>query len=213
MKLYDYFENDILISSAYFPPVSYLEAIVNSKSVVIEQYENYRKQTYRNRCRIYAANGILALSVPVELATNKKILLKDVRVDYREAWQKQHFKSIESAYRNSPFYDYLIDDFMPFFTREIPFLLDLNMGILYAILDMIQLNKELKISSEFEHQPSNKIDLRNFYSPKKEDFSLTENKEYPQVFSDKFGFMPDLSSLDLIFNLGPETWSYLIGKY
>ena len=157
MKLYDYIENDILVSSAYFPPVSYLAAIVNSKSVVIEQYENYRKQTYRNRCRIYAANGILALSVPVELATNKKILLKDVRVDYREAWQKQHFKSIESAYRNSPFYDYLIDDFMPFFTREIPFLLDLNMGILHVILDIIQLNKELKISHEFEHQPSNKI--------------------------------------------------------
>ena len=213
MNLFANFENNLILSSAYFPPIGYLKAITESKSVTIEQYENYIKQSYRNRCKIYAANGILALSVPVELATNKKILFKDVKIDYCESWQKQHFKSIESAYRNSPFYDYLIDDFMPYFTRQIPFLLDLNMGILATLMDILQLEKKIKLSEEYEHVPTNKTDLRSYFHPKTGLQTSEEIKPYPQVFNEKFGFYPDLSCIDLIFNLGPESWSYLTGKY
>jgi hypothetical protein len=203
---------NILLSTAYLPSISYLKALVNSEILRIEQFENYIKQSYRNRCKIYAANGVMSLSIPVILATNKKILIKDVKIDYNVAWQKQHFKSIESAYRTSPFYDYLIDDFIPFYSKEYKFLLDFNLGLLNVILDIIQVDKQILLTEDYLHSPKETNDLRNFFSPKKENPGINELKPYPQVFDHKFGFQPDLSCIDLIFNLGSDAYDYLIGK-
>jgi hypothetical protein len=205
--------NDCLLTTAYLPPISYLQNVVNSNSTTIEQYENYIKQSYRNRCKIYAANGILDLSVPVIQATKKKILIKDVLIDYNVPWQKQHFKSIESAYSSSPFFDYLIDDFLPFFLKKYKYLFDFNLGLLKTILEIIQIDKQIEFTSEYQHQFFNKVDLRNYFSPKKTVFNRSLLKSYPQVFDEKYGFKPDLSCIDLIFNLGPQAYSYLIGKY
>ncbi len=206
-------KSGLLLSIAYLPPISYLKSIVNSKTVTIEQYENYSKHSYRNRCRIYAANGILDLSVPVILATRKKVLIKDVKIDYSISWQKQHIKSIESAYRTSPFFDYLFDDFLPFYNNNYPFLLDFNLKLLDVIFDILQLNNKIDLSVDYEHNLSDKLDLRNSFSPKMVN-STTENlKPYPQVFDAKFGFIPDLSCIDLIFNLGTQAYSYLIDRY
>jgi len=203
----------ILLSTACFPTISYIKSILCSHHVYIEQNENYIKQTYRNRYNIYAANGLLSLSVPVNFATNKKILIKDVRIDYDTNWQKQHFKSIESAYRSAPFYEFLIDDFMPFFNEKHTFLLDFNYSVLLTIFKILEINNNIVLSSDFEKNPVSKFDIRNAIHPKKENLFSTNFNEYPQVFADKHGFKKDLSFLDLLFNLGGEAYSYLIDKY
>lgn len=112
----------ILLNTAYFPPIQYLSKIKDYEEVIIEQYEHYGKQSYRNRCDIMTANGVMTLSVPVIKATSKKILTKETCIDYSTSWQKLHFKGIESAYKNSPYYDYYMDHFTSFFykKREIP---------------------------------------------------------------------------------------------
>jgi len=206
-------KNEILVSTAYLPPIAYLKALIESRFVVVEQFENYIKQTYRNRCKIFAANGVMSLSVPVELATTKKILIKDVKIDYREAWQKQHLRSIESAYGTSPFFEYLIDDFLPFYSNEYKFLLDYNQGLLDVILDILQADVPRSLSVDYEHIPANANNLRNHFNPKKDNIDVQLQNPYPQVFSAKFGFQPNLSCIDLVFNLGPGAYSYLIGKY
>ena len=206
-------DQDILVSMAYLPPVSYLKAIVNSRSCTIEQNENYLKQSYRNRCLIYAANGVMSLSIPVELATNKKILIKDVKIEYRESWQKNHLKSIKSAYGTSPYYDFLVDDFISYFTKEIKFLIDFNIGLLNVIFDILQIEKQILFSESYLHNPGHIQDYRNYFSPKKVHPEFSKFKPYPQVFSQKFGFQSDLSCIDLIFNLGSDAYSYLIDRY
>jgi hypothetical protein len=213
MSIYNTQINNILLSSAYFPSISYLSDIVLSDKVSIEQHEHYIKQTYRNRCKIYAANGVLSLSVPVILATNKKIQAKDVKIDYSIMWQKQHFKSIESAYRTSPFYEFLIGDFEPFFTKAFTYLLDLNLNIMHTMLDILQIEKDIDLTSDYEHSPIDKSDLRTWHHPKKENPKPALLKPYPQVFDQKYGFQANLSGLDLIFNLGSEAYTYLIEKY
>lgn len=213
MNGHELIASQIILSSAAFPAVSYLKAIVLSEHTTIEHFENYIKQTFRNRYVIYAANGLLSLSIPVILATNRKIRIKDVRIDYDTNWQKQHYKSIESAYRSSPFFEYMIDDFQPFFNEKHKFLFDYNLKVLEIVLNILEVDKKIDLTIDFENIPACKIDLRSAIHPKKESIYKDQLKTYPQVFSDKFGFKSDLSCLDLIFNLGNETYSYLINKY
>ena len=203
----------VLLSTACFPPISYLKTILNFGNIYIEHFENYLKQSYRNRYIICAANGLMSLSIPVILATNKKIHVKDVRIDYATNWQKQHFKSIESAYRSTPFYEYLIDDFIVFFNQKYTFLVDYNLLIINTILNILEIEKKIELTSDFEKKPIDKIDLRNKIHPKKDSEFLSFLKSYPQVFDQKFGFQKDLSCIDILFNIGSEAYSYLIDKY
>ena len=140
--------NNLLLTTAYFPPISYFSAITQATQVTIEQYENFGKQSYRNRCNIMAANGVLALTVPVVKA-NSKTLTKDLKITYATPWQKLHFKGIESAYKNSPYYEYYIDDIEPFFRKREAFLLDLNQGILNALLKMLGIGKEILLTTDY----------------------------------------------------------------
>ena len=110
----------ILMNTAYFPPVQYMERVKACDRIIIERHENYGKQSYRNRCDIMTANGVMTLSVPVSKGDAPKTLVKDIRIDYSVNWQKLHFKGIESAYKNSPFYDYYVDDLLPFFMPPRP---------------------------------------------------------------------------------------------
>lgn len=205
--------SNILISTSYFPPISYLTAILLADKVTIEKHENYIKKTYRNRCSIYGANGVINLSVPVEEAARKKILIKDVKIDYSANWQKQHLKSIESAYNSSPFYEYLIDDFAFVFNQNHKYLFDLNNSILDAIYRLLEISPPTMLSEQFEKEPEGLNDLRNVIQKKNEAINpFVSKKEYQQVFSEKQGFQKDLSCLDLFFNLGSEAYSYLINK-
>lgn len=203
---------ELLVSTSYFPPISYIKSFLNADNIVIEQYENFIKKTYRSRCRIYSANGVINLTVPVEEAARKKVLIKDVIIDNSTDWQKQHFKSIESAYNSSPFYEYLIDDFNFVFNKPHKYLFDLNNQILETIIKILEIKPSISLTSEFEKEPEN--DYRNIIQKKNESLNqFISEKEYQQVFSSKHGFLKDLSCLDLFFNLGSEAYSYLIGRF
>ena len=200
--------NNLLLTTAYFPPISYFSAITQATQVTIEQYENFGKQSYRNRCNIMPANGVLALTVPVVKA-NSKTLTKDLKITYATPWQKLHFKGIESAYKNSPYYEYYIDDIEPFFRKREAFLLDLNQGILNALLKMLGIGKEILLTTDYVPAGTpGYTGLRDAIHPKKGQGA--ENMGFPvrphrQVFCDRTPFVPDLSILDMLFCCGPAT--------
>lgn len=203
---------NILVNTAYFPPIQYFSEIKNCSEILVEQHESYGKQSYRNRCDIMTANGVMTLSVPVLKGASLKILTKDVLVDYSTNWQKLHFKGIESAYKNSPYYDYYIDNLLPFFERKEKYLLDLNTKILRELMENIGLNRPLAFTEDYYPIPANHDDLRDVIHPKPSR-RRTERpftpKPYHQTFAERFPFTPNLSIIDLLFNMGPETGGYL----
>ena len=204
-------DSKTILSTAYMPPISWFKLMLNAKEVFIEQHENYIKQSYRNRCHILAANGVMSLSIPVVKQSNIKIKITDVKIDYATSWQKQHLKSIESAYRNSPFYEYLIDDLLPFYEKKYKFLFDFNFQIINILLEMLEVKKEIQFTNGFIEPASNNFDFRNQIKPKKQSEKITQlaNKSYYQVFNEKHPFQADLSIIDLLFNLGSESYGYL----
>lgn len=205
-------DRTVLLNTAYFPPIQYFSKIVKYNKVIIEQYESYGKQSYRNRCDIYGANGKLTLSVPVLEGAKKKVLTKDVKIEYVTNWQKIHFKSIESAYRRSPFYEYYIDDIEPLFQKNYGYLLDFNNSILEVVNEILEIYPDIEMSNDYYEETNGLVDWREGIHPKKskrvEDSDFI-SEEYTQVFSDRSGFVPNLSILDLIFNKGPEAIDYL----
>ncbi|MGQ1911634.1 WbqC family protein [Marinifilum sp. RC60d5] len=202
-----------LLATSYFAPIQYYCKLIQYNKVLIEQWENYSKQSYRNRCNIYGANGVLPLSVPVEKATHKKILTKDVRISYDTNWQKLHLKGIEAGYKSSPFYEYYIDDLERFFTQKHEFLLDFNLEIQEEICSLLEIECNTVLTDDFiEAEADHIINYRDSIHPKasknKTDL-MFEAKPYTQVFGDKHGFQANLSILDVLFNLGPDGLSYL----
>lgn len=199
--------DNLLLTTAYFAPIAYFSAIRQADHTYIEQFENFGKQSYRNRCEIMTANGVIPLTVPVAKA-NSKTLVKDLKIVYPTNWQKLHFKGIESAYKNSPYYDYYIDDLMPFFEEKKVYLLDLNQAILHKLLELLKLDADIRLTEDYiEEGTRNYIDLRNAIHPKESrrqpgaDFPA---QAYRQTFSDRCPFVPNLSILDLLFCCGPE---------
>ena len=195
----------VILSTAYLGPIQYYSKILKYDQVIIEANENFIKQTYRNRCKIYGANGELSLSIPVK-KTDIKTKINDLLIDYDTNWRKLHWKSIESAYRSSPFFEFYADDFIPFYTKEYKFLLDFNTEIQSMVLDNLEIDFEINFTSEYISQEKVSFpDFREKINPKKNvqdsDFNLLE---YSQVFSEKHGFIPNLSIIDLLFNEGPN---------
>lgn len=195
-------DNTILLSTAYFPPLSWMMAAASKENVLIEAHETYPRQTYRNRCEIISANGLLSLSVPVKRPKGKGTITKDVLLAYDEPWQRNHLRTLHAAYSNSPFYLYYIDSFMPFFEKKEKYLLDLNLEIFGALCTQLELNIKTELTSGFNKHESDVTDLRSDFSPKKKR-STNKIKPYHQVFEERHGFIADLSILDLLFNEGP----------
>ena len=150
------FYNTIL-STAYFPPVQYFSKILNCDNIIIEQHENYTKQSYRNRCEILSPNGKQTLSIPVIKNSGNKQLIKDVKIDYKNDWQSLHLKALKTAYLSSPFFEFYIDAFLSFFEKKHNFLFDLNHEIINTILFELQINKSLKFSKEYTDTNKKKI--------------------------------------------------------
>lgn len=194
-------------TTAYLPPVSYFISLTETDKVILEANENYVKQSYRNRCRIATANGVETLTIPVESGSGKKISIRDVRISAHGDWQKNHWRAINSAYRSSPFFEYLQDDFAPFYEKKWTFLWDYNYELLTLILDFLSLEKTILFTKTFEDECSDSKDFRYLIHPKKKPICSVE--PYYQVFENKFGFLSELSIIDLIFNLGNETILYL----
>ena len=199
--------NPFLLTTAYFPPIAYFYCLKKAEVTYIEQYENFGKQSYRNRCEIMTANGVIALTVPVAKA-NSKTLIKDLKIVYPTPWQKLHFRGIESAYKNSPYYEYYIDDLMPFFEKQETYLFDHNLAILTTILYFLKLKRDIRLTTDYiAIGDINYRDLRNAIHPKashRQPGCDYIPKPYRQTFSDRFPFTPNLSILDLLFCCGPE---------
>ena len=195
-----------LLYPTYFPNIAHFWAIVNADSVYFEVCDNYQKQSYRNRTEIYGANGKLALTVPVSYTQKNRQLYKDVKIANEEQWQLQHLKSLQSAYSMSPFFEFYIDDLMPLFEEQFDYILDFNLKCFEVLLNSIQLNLAPKHTKIFEKEPTGKTDYRNLV---KRNFEVNSFQPYTQVFTEKYGFIPNLSILDLLFNEGPNTELYL----
>jgi len=199
-----------LLSTAYLGPVQYYSKLLHYPEILIEQHENYPKQTYRNRCRILGGNGLLTLSIPVDKGPQLKVKTKDVRIATAEDWQRLHWRTIVSAYNNSPFFPYYQDELAPFFhEKKWKFLFDFNLEIQEKVMELLEMDAQIKLSTEFiKEEKGEMIDLREVIHPKKQRSKPDPHfspEPYTQVFEEKFDFQPNLSVIDLLFNEGPES--------
>ncbi len=201
-----------LLSSSYFGTVQTYSHIINSDEIVIEQHDHYTRQTYRNRTTIMAANGSMNLVIPIVKPTGKT-KTKDVVISYDTNWQKNHWRSMISAYNNSPFFEYYKDELFPIYHKHWKYLIDFNNKTMESVFDMIEISISVNYSEKYiDAVQEGYTDLRNITHPKNDfrkfdpDFSPVT---YRQVFSETMEFVPNLSIIDLIFNKGPEATNIL----
>ena len=195
-----------LIHPTYFSPIAQYAAIFGEKEFVFECEDNYQKQTYRNRCYIGGANGKLLLNIPVKHGKASR-KTKDIEIDYDTSlWYKNHIKSLQAAYRSSPYYEYYEADIIAIFEKKHQYLLDLNLSIHSFIIDALQ-ESSIYIKTEEYTFDSVHEDNRILTNAKNK---LTWNfPSYVQMFDDKHGFQENLSILDLLFMEGPSSYKYL----
>ena len=200
-----------IVIPAYSGNIQYYSILSNFGEVYLEQYAHYIKQTYRNRCQILTANGVMNLTIPVDKVSGTKVLDKDVRISNTD-WQRVHWAAIESAYNNSPFFLYYSDDIKPLYEKKFDFLLDFNFQLQEIIVSLIGLNTKLTLTNLY--LDSNELDFREKLSPKYKGDNLNFiAKPYYQVFKEKYGFVENLSIYDLLFNMGNESILILRDSY
>ena len=199
----------ILISTAYLPPVEYFSLIKDADEILVEREENYLKQTYRNRCYILSANGTHPLSVPVFLGSIHKTPVKEIRIDYSKRWQQVHLRAVVASYRASPFFEFYFEEIEKCILKNHEFLMDLNKSLTETIMGILGIKKSLTYTGSFLPPGSVDNDFRYSLSPKKK--SGFTAKEYTRVFKVISGFSQGMSIIDLIFNMGPESVSFLNG--
>jgi len=200
-----------LFSTAYFPPIQYFTYFLEAEKIIIEGHDNYIKQTYRNRCKIYSPNGIQVLSVPVERGSFHKVNITSLKIDYSRPWQENHLRTMETSYNSSAFYEFYIDEIRDIILKNHKYLIQLNTEILEKMMSILGIDDSFILSESYISNIEGYRDFRNTIHPKKDKHDFIDNlPEYFQVFSIEKGFIPNLSILDLIFNMGPESYSYLI---
>ena len=190
------------VCPAYLPNIHYMAWVVSQKEIALVTHNPYQKQTFRNRTEIYGANGKLKLTIPiVHSKTKERQIDEAVAIHYENSWQKDHWKSLEAAYRSSPFFEFYEDDFHPFYHQKFEKLMDFNIALIQKVLSLIDAEVKLlpkeKTADEFNDMIIAKHEVKK------------ENPHYQQVFQPKHGFINNLSILDLLFNLGPQSLEYL----
>ncbi|QLE02118.1 WbqC family protein [Galbibacter sp. BG1] len=198
-----------ILHPAYFPSVAYWVLINTSEGeIIFEKEDNYQKQTYRNRGYIYSPNGKQLLSIPIKHnKTKEHQKYKDVALEDSFNWKKQHWKSIQTAYRTSPFFEFYEDEFAPFFEKKHRFLYDMNLESMELLADCFQLELDFSFTSEYFKEHVKEEDFRYLVNAKTEKPYGFE--PYTQVFDEKHGFLENLSGMDLLFNEGPNSLTYL----
>ncbi len=221
---YDYTMSDtnFLYHTAYLAPVSFYSLLCSDNSVILDDKEYFEKQSYRNRCRIMTANGKMDLIIPVVKGASSQTRIRDVRIAEHDNWQLRHWRALKAAYSSSPFFEYYEDDLYPFYSKKWDFLWDYNTQLQNLLLDLLDVESKVELHSltaEIEM-----YDVKGSFHPSSEAMLLypdqvgntermeskfVHSKPYFQVFERKFGFQPNLSIVDMLFNLGPESVLYL----
>jgi hypothetical protein len=201
--------HSVYLSSAYLAPVEYYTKLLAYDKVYIEQYDHYMKQTYRNRCTIAGPNGELALSIPTVKPATDKYPMKEIRISDHGNWRHLHWNAIESAYNHTPFFEYYKDDFRPFYEQKYEFLIDFNEALCRLVCTLIDIHPHIERTTAYHTTcTQQEADFREAIHPKK-DFRSVDPAFIPhpyyQVFENKLGFLPNLSIIDLLFNMGPES--------
>lgn len=197
---------NIILYPSYFPSISHFVPMAQAETITFEMEDNFQKQTNRNRMYIYSPNGIQLLNIPIKHSKEIHQKTKDVRIEFDFDWQKQHFKSLEAAYRSSPFFEYFEDDIRPLFEKKFEFLMDLNLETIELVSKCLRMPLVYEKTTEYFHEQPNYQDLRNLVNGKKD---TTQLEPYTQVFEEKHGFINNLSILDLLFNEGRYALDYL----
>lgn len=198
----------VILSSAYLAPVQYYTKFLLYDRIFIEGYEHYVKQSYRNRTVIATAAGRLSLTVPVEKEEGGKTQMKDVRLSDHGNWRHVHWNAFEAGYRQSPFFDYYADGLRRIFDRPYRYLFDFNMELCRWACEQIDITPRLHATSAYESADAATDDLREAIHPKVKGSNpdaCFAPLPYYQVFEQKNGFLPNLSIVDLLFNMGPES--------
>jgi len=195
-----------LLHPSYFPSVSTFVGIVQSETLTLEMDDNFQKQTNRNRMYIYSPNGMQLLNIPVKHSRQAHQKTRDIRLETAFDWQKQHFKSLEAAYRSSPFFEYFEDDLMPIFEKNYTYLMDLNLETMQLVSKCLGISFTYNETTEYFKETTELSDLRHLVNGKR-DQSVFE--PYTQVFEEKHGYLNNLSILDLLFNEGRYAMDYL----
>ncbi|MGI6242196.1 MAG: WbqC family protein [Prevotella sp.] len=209
--------NICLLSSTYFGPVQWYQKLNRYPKVLLEQHDNFIKQTYRNRCVIATTNGLQTLSVPIEKYDGLKCKMKDVRISNHGNWRHIHWNALQSAYGESPFFEFLADDIRPFFEKKWDYLFDFNLEIVGTMCELLDIQPVLlpttdygNVSAWSDELTDGVADFRDAIRPK---HPLPDADFHPlryyQVYEQKHGFQANLSILDLLFNLGNEAVLYL----
>nr|WP_294938145.1 WbqC family protein [uncultured Flavobacterium sp.] len=197
---------NILLHPTYFPSISHFVAMAQADSITFEMEDNFQKQTNRNRMYIYSPNGIQMLNIPVKHSPDAHQRFKDVRIENDFNWRKNHFKSLEAAYRTSPFFEYFEDDIRPLFEKKHEFIMDLNFQTIEIVKDCLGLKFDFNKTTEYFREANGLTDFRPLANGKKD---TSEFEPYTQVFEEKHGFLNNLSILDLLFNEGRYAVDYL----
>lgn len=199
----------VLIESQYAGSCTYWSILLQSEKIIVDRHEHFVKRSYRNRAHILGANGLLRLSIPLVHGKHQHAAMKDVRISYKENWQKLHWQSLTSCYRRSPFFEFYEDGFRRFYENEFEFLTDYNFQLLQVINGVLKTEMDIAFSDKYYTAADFEgTDFRSFMLPSKP--AAHHFPEYPQVFSDRFAFQDDLSVLDVLFNLGSRSKEYLL---
>lgn len=206
----------VILSSAYLAPIEYYTKLLAYDTAYVERYDHYMKQTYRNRCLIASAGGPLALTIPTEKSDEGKCLMKDVRISDHGNWRHVHWNAFVAGYKHSPFFDYYADEFRVFFERKYTFLFDFNMELCQWVCEQIDMQPRLVPTSDYITAAEGMDDFRERIHPKRP-YAESDPEFVPavyyQVFDRKQGFIPNLSIVDLLFNMGPESLIVLHSSY
>lgn len=196
---------NVLIESQYFPPIAYFAEIASYKRLIINDKELFNKQSYRNRCTILGANGTLDLIAPVSHSSSRK--MNKLELNYTDRWCTVHQRSIESAYRRSPYFEYFGEEILSILENKPQKLIDLNIAILSTVFKILEIETDILPASQLsDFEIENCIDLSNQIHPKK-NYKNKEIRSYQQVFGKDF--IPNLSILDPLFCIGKETINWI----
>jgi len=191
-----------LLPISYLAPIEYFAFLIQKKEVFIESQEHFVKQSIRNRCFIYSTKGVHNLTIPKYRKSSSKTVISNIKISNINNWKRNHYESIKCSYNSSPFFEYYKDSFREFYESEESNLFKFNLRLIYRILELLKIKKEINLTTYYEHEFAGN-DLRNYK------FYSNNLVTYTQVFEDRHGFIPNLSIIDLLFNIGPETTEYL----